>query len=70
MKDSFRGRAVFGAGGARFERSKVVIYLAVDYNDNIARLTGRRQCFRRGTLYDIVSHPLQVDGLCDVGAGR
>ena len=65
MKDSFRGRAVFAAGGALFERSDVVIYLAVDYNVSNARLTGRRQCLRRGTLYEIVSHPTQVDGLCD-----
>ena len=69
MKDSLRDRAVFAAGGARFE-SDLVIYLAVDYNDSIARLTGRRQCVRRGPLYHIVSHPSQVDGLCDLGAGR
>ena len=49
---------------------EVVIYLAVDYNISIARSTGRRQCARRGTPCDIVSHPPQVDGLCDLGAGR
>jgi adenylate kinase len=31
---------------------EVVIYLAVDYNVVIARLTGRRQCPRCGTLYN------------------
>jgi adenylate kinase len=45
---------------------EVVIYLAVDYNVIIARLTGRRQCPRCGTLYNIVSHPPRVDGLCDL----
>ena len=69
MKDSLRDRAVFAAGGARFE-SDLVIYLAVDYNDSIARLTERRQCARRGDLYDIVSHPPQVDGLRDLGVDR
>jgi len=70
MKDSLRGRAGFAAGGALFEQSEVVINLAVDYNVIVACLTGRRECPRRGTLYNIVSHPPQVDGLCDLGEGR
>ena len=52
----------FDRGGIR----EVVIYLAVDYNIVIARLTGRRQCPRCGTLYNVVSHPPQVDELCDL----
>jgi len=39
---------------------EVVIHLAVDYNSIIARLTGRRQCPRCGTLYNIVSRPPKV----------
>ena len=45
---------------------KVVIHLAVDYNIIIARLTGRRQCPRCGTLYNVASHPPKVDELCDL----
>ena len=45
---------------------EVVIYLAVDYNVVIARLTGRRQCPRCGTLYNIVSQPPREDNLCDL----
>jgi adenylate kinase len=45
---------------------ELVIYLAVDYNVVIARLTGRRQCPRCGTLYNIVSKPPKVDMLCDL----
>ena len=45
---------------------KVVIHLAVDYNIIIARLTGRRQCPRCGTLYNVASHPPNVDGVCDL----
>jgi adenylate kinase len=45
---------------------EVVIHLAVDYNIIIARLTGRRQCPRCGTLYNVTSHPPKVDGLCDL----
>jgi adenylate kinase len=45
---------------------EVVIHLAVDYNVIIARLTGRRQCPRCGTLYNTASQPPQVDGLCDL----
>jgi len=43
----------------------VVIHLAVDYNVIIARLTGRRQCPRCGTLYNTSSQPPKQDGLCD-----
>jgi len=46
--------------------SEVVIHLAVDYNIIIARLTGRRQCPRCGTLYNVASQPPQVDELCDL----
>jgi adenylate kinase len=46
--------------------SEVVIHLAVDYNIVIARLTGRRQCPRCGTLYNIVSQPPKEDELCDL----
>jgi adenylate kinase len=45
---------------------EVVIHLAVDYNVIIARLTGRRQCPRCGTLYNIASQPPRVDELCDL----
>jgi len=45
---------------------EVVIYLAVDYNVVIARLTGRRQCPRCGTLYNILSQPPREDSLCDL----
>jgi adenylate kinase len=45
---------------------EVVIHLAVDYNNIIARLTGRRQCPRCGTLYNIASQPPRVDNLCDL----
>ena len=44
---------------------ELVIHLAVDYNEIIARLTGRRQCPVCGTLYNIVSNPPRVDGICD-----
>src|SRR5579872_3538410 len=45
---------------------EVVIHLEVDYNIIIARLTGRRECPRCGTLYNIASHPPRVDNLCDL----
>lgn len=45
---------------------EVVIHLAVDYNIIIARLTGRRQCPRCGTLYNIATHPPRVENLCDL----
>ncbi len=45
---------------------EVVIHLPVDYNVIIARLNGRRQCPRCGTLYNVSSHPPRVDGVCDL----
>jgi adenylate kinase len=50
------------------ERSihEVVIHLAVDYNVIIARLTGRRECPRCGTPYNVVLRPPKVDELCDL----
>jgi adenylate kinase len=45
---------------------EVVIHLAVDYNIIIARLSGRRQCPRCGTLYNVSSHPPKSAGLCDL----
>jgi len=45
---------------------EVVIHLAVDYNIIIARLTGRRECPRCGTLYNVSFHPPKVDDVCDL----
>ena len=45
---------------------EVVIHLAVDYNIIIARLMGRRQCPKCGTLYNIVSQPPKHDMVCDL----
>ena len=45
---------------------EVVIHLAVDYNIVIARLSGRRQCPLCGTLYNVVSQPPKVAGICDL----
>lgn len=45
---------------------EVVIYLVVDYNVIITRLSGRRQCSACGTLYNMVSQPPKVDELCDL----
>jgi adenylate kinase len=45
---------------------ELVIYLAVDYNIVIARLTGRRQCPRCGTLYNLATQAPRVDEVCDL----
>src|SRR5580698_78056 len=46
--------------------SEVVIHLIVDYNVIISRITGRRVCPVCGTLYNAVSRPPKVDGVCDL----
>jgi len=45
---------------------EVVIHLAVDYNIVIARLMGRRQCPRCGTLYNLVLKPPKRNNVCDL----
>ena len=44
----------------------VVIHLLVDYNIIIARITGRRQCPKCGTLYNLLSRPPNAAGVCDL----
>ncbi len=45
---------------------EVVIHLVIDYNIVIARLMGRRECPRCGTLYNLVTKPPRKDGVCDL----
>jgi adenylate kinase len=45
---------------------EVVLYLAVDYNVVITRLSGRRECPVCGSLYNLVSRPPKVDEVCDL----
>ena len=44
---------------------ELVIHLLVDYNSLITRLTGRRQCPRCGTLYNLFSNRPKQDEICD-----
>lgn len=42
-----------------------VVHLVVDYERIVARLSGRRQCPVCGTLYNLVTNPPKVAGICD-----
>ena len=46
--------------------AEVVIHLVVDYNVIISRLSGRRVCPKCGTLYNVVSRPPKIEGVCDL----
>src|SRR5207253_1138151 len=48
----------------------VVIHLVVDYNIIISRMKGRRVCPKCGTLYNSVSRPPRMDGICDLDGER
>jgi len=50
--------------------AQVVIHLKVDYTSIIARLTGRRQCPKCGTLYNQSSNPPKNDEQCDLDGTR
>jgi len=54
-------RLVAGRGA-----DEVVIHLVVDYNVIISRMTGRRVCPKCGTLYNSVSRPPKIEGICDL----
>jgi adenylate kinase len=45
---------------------EVVIHLVVDYNVIISRMTERRVCPKCGTLYNSVSRPPKIEGVCDL----
>jgi adenylate kinase len=45
---------------------EVVIHLVVDYNVIISRMAGRRVCPKCGTLYNAVSRPPKIEGICDL----
>lgn len=45
---------------------EVVIHLIVDYNVIISRITERRVCPKCGTLYNSVSRPPKIEGICDL----
>ncbi len=51
---------------------EVVIHLVVDYNEIISRMSGRRGCARYAaiTLYNTVSSPPIVNGICDLDGAR
>ena len=48
----------------------VVIAIEVPRNKLIDRLAGRRVCSVCGRVYNVVSDPPQIDGLCDVDGGE
>jgi len=50
----------------RFGFRPAVVYLVVDYERIVARLSGRRQCPVCGTLYSLKTNPPKVAGICDL----
>lgn len=49
-----------------FGYQAAVVYLMVDYDKIVARLSGRRQCPVCGTLYNMKTNPPKVAGICDL----
>ena len=47
-----------------------VVYLMVDYDKIVARLSGRRQCPVCGTLYSMKTNPPKVAGICDLDGAK
>ena len=47
-----------------------VIYLSVEEETLVKRLTNRRTCEKCGRVYNILDHPPQKDGKCDACGGN
>jgi adenylate kinase len=47
----------------------IVIRLAVDYNQLLLRITGRRSCPTCGRIYNVHFQPPRVDEICDLAHG-
>ena len=58
--------ALFSAQGI----AAAVVYLKVDEEKLVKRLTNRRQCPQCGTLYNVLLKPPIVPGRCDVEGAR
>ena len=50
--------------------SPIVIHLVVDHEKIVARLSGRRQCPVCGTLYNLITNPPKVAGVCDLDGSK
>ena len=59
-------RAGKDAKGRQACAPPVVIRLAVEYNQLLQRLTGRRSCPTCGLIYNVYYQPPKVQGICDV----
>lgn len=53
-----------------FGYQAAVVYLMVDYEVIVARLSGRRQCPVCGTLYNMKTNPPKVAGICDLEGAK
>ena len=53
-----------------FGYQAAVVYLMVDYEIIVARLSGRRQCPVCGTLYNMKTNPPKVAGICDLEGAK
>jgi adenylate kinase len=51
---------------ARFKAPPVVVSIAVDYNNLLKRLTGRRTCPTCGSIYNVHYQPPRAADLCDL----
>jgi adenylate kinase len=58
-------RAGKDAPGRQACAPPVVIRLAVEYNNLLQRLTGRRSCPTCGLIYNVYYQPPKVQGICD-----
>src|SRR5437870_12572064 len=58
------------AGQSKGAPSLVVISLAVDYNQLLRRLSGRRSCPTCSRIYNVYFQPPRVAGTCDVDGSK
>jgi len=52
------------------QKIDMVIYLTLDKNEIIKRLTNRRTCRQCGRVYNLLTNPPKKEGICDVCGGE